>query len=57
MQFADVKQKAKQYAMEKKDTVIIYKADSYTFCTATYFFAHYPGEFVEAVSQLPPVTT
>jgi hypothetical protein len=53
LELAKMRAKAKQYAVEKMDTVIIYKEIGYGYCLAPVWFASPIGQYVEAVSKLP----
>lgn len=56
---ANIKVKAKNFAIEKQTVVIIYKDfDGIKFCTEQSFRQNNPGQYLEGVTQfLPNVTT
>lgn len=52
-EYSTLKNKAIDYAKEQKQTVFIYKNETgQYYCTAEYFYANKPGQFVEGITQI-----
>lgn len=54
-QLSNIRKKAKEYAEEKNETIIIFVNETgYDFCSERTYRQYNPGQFVEGITQFMP---